>query len=157
MLLSKTCLYGLRASVLLASKTKSEYTTIRYLSDELDISFHFLTKVLQLQTKAGLLESYKGPNGGVKLARSADQITFLDVVVSIDGTQIINECALGLPGCGVMKPCPLHDQWAVLKERMLKLMRTVTLAQLATGKELNTTLFSGDDKSTEIKDFFRKA
>lgn len=153
MLLSKTCLYGLRASVLLASKAQSEYTTIRELSDELDISFHFLTKVMQLQTKADLLESYKGPNGGVKLARPADKITFLDVVVSIDGNKIITECALGLPGCGVMKPCPLHDQWALLKNSMLNMMRTVTLDHLATGKDLNKTLFSGDDE-TEIKDFF---
>ncbi len=154
MLLSKTCLYGLRASVLLASKAQSEFTTIRELSDELDISFHFLTKVLQLQTKAELLESYKGPNGGVKLARSADKITFLDVVVSIDGVKKINECALGLPGCGVMRPCPLHDQWAVLKERMLNMMQAVTLDQLAGRKDFNKTLFSGSDEATDAKDFF---
>ncbi|MFU8811484.1 MAG: RrF2 family transcriptional regulator, partial [Balneolaceae bacterium] len=64
-MLSKSCTYGLRAAVLLATKEKEVYVTIKELSDELDISFFFLTKVLQQLTKAELLESYKGPNGGV--------------------------------------------------------------------------------------------
>jgi len=133
MLLSKTCIYGLRAIILLSSKKQGEYITIRELSDELDISFYFLTKVLQKLTKSNLLESYKGPNGGVKLARASSTITFMDVVLSIDGNTLINECALGLPGCGVLKPCPLHDQWSILKENMLDLMTSINLEELANG------------------------
>lgn len=140
MLLSKTCIYGLRASVLLASKKQGDFVTIRELSDELEISFHFLTKVLQRLTKSELLESYKGPNGGVKLARPASKITFMDVVLSIDGNAIIHECALGLPGCGVLKPCPLHDQWSVLKKNLLELMSNINLAELAAGKRINHPL-----------------
>ena len=135
MLLSKTCIYGLRASVLLAGKQGTEYVTIRELSDELDISFHFLTKVLQKLTKSELLISYKGPNGGVKLAKSAAKITFMDVVISIDGDSIVHECALGLPGCGVLKPCPLHSQWSGLKENILIMMTSISLADLAGNHE----------------------
>ncbi len=133
MLLSKTCIYGLRASVLLASKKQGglEYTTIRELSDELEISFHFLTKVLQKLTKSELLESYKGPNGGVKLARDASSINFMDVVRSIDGDSLIHECALGLPGCGLLKPCPLHDQWSGLKMNIITMMQDITLKDMA--------------------------
>ena len=134
MLLSNTCIYGLRASVLLASKLSDDFVTIRELSDELNISFHFLTKVLQMLTKSGILKSYKGPNGGVKLARPASQITFMDIVESIDGKQIIKECALGLPGCGELKPCPLHDQWSALKENILNMMNHISLEQLASNK-----------------------
>jgi len=146
MLLSKTCIYGLRAAVLLASKKQDEYTTIRELSDELGISFHFLTKVLQKLTKSELLESYKGPNGGVKLARNAASITFMDVVISIDGNSIVHECALGLPGCGVLKPCPLHSQWAGLKENILNMMITISLAELAGNHEDVHILLQGTNK-----------
>lgn len=131
MLLSKSCMYGLRASVLLASKPENEFITIRELSDELDISFFFLTKVLQQMTKAELLESYKGPNGGVKLAKPASTISFMDVVIAIDGGTSLNECALGLPGCGVLRPCPMHEQWSKLKESMINMMEDATLAQLS--------------------------
>lgn len=139
MLLSQTCIYGLRASALLASKSRTEYTTIRELSDEMGISFHFLTKVLQRLTKSELLESSKGPNGGVKLAKPAESITFMDIVISIDSDSIIHECALGLPGCGVLKPCPLHEEWSGLKANLLHMMRNTTLHQMASdrGKSIN--------------------
>lgn len=140
MLLSKTCIYGIRASVLLATKKQDDFITIRKLSDELDISFHFLTKVLQKLTKSELLESYKGPNGGVKLARSASKITFMDVVNSIDGDSLVHECALGLPGCGVLKPCPLHSQWSGLKEDILVTMNNISLAELASKQKFDPGL-----------------
>jgi len=131
MLLSKSCMYGLRASVLLATKKGKGFITIRELSDELDISFYYLTKILQQMTKAEILKSYKGPNGGVMLAQSAKSIKFIDVVNAIDGGSSMTECALGLHGCGVMKPCPLHDQWSALKEDMRAMMEEMTLAELA--------------------------
>jgi len=150
MLLSQTCIYGLRASVLLASKQQSEYTTIRELSDDLDISFHFLTKVLQKLTRSELLESYKGPNGGVKLAKHASDITFMDVVISIDGNSIIHECALGLPGCGIMKSCPLHNQWAVLKENILSMMSNISLEELAGNKKTIPVFLESTQKEKAI-------
>ncbi len=138
MLLSNTCIYGLRASVLLASKHGDKFVTIRELSEELNISFHFLTKVLQQLTKSEILQSYKGPNGGVKLAKKASEITFMDVVISIDGNNIMKECALGMPVCSELKPCPLHDQWTAMKGNILNMMNTVSLDQLAANRHTDT-------------------
>lgn len=131
MALSKTCIYGLRASVYLASKSSNDYVNIREISTELNISFHFLTKVLQMLTHAQILESYKGPNGGIKLARSAEEITFMDIVFAIDTDHAFKECILGLPGCGELKPCPMHDQWSELKTELLDMMEHSTLMELA--------------------------
>jgi Rrf2 family transcriptional regulator, iron-sulfur cluster assembly transcription factor len=131
MLLSKSCIYGLRASVLLAKKNSSEYITINDLSKELNISFHFLTKVLQQLTKADLLISFKGPNGGVKLAKPADQITFREIIISIDEKFTLTDCPLGLPACGEFAPCPLHDNWQKLQAYILQMTNSVTLAELS--------------------------
>ncbi len=150
MLLSKTCIYGLRASALLASKSRSDYITIRELSDELDISFHFLTKVLQKLTKSELLESYKGPNGGVKLARTASDIKFMDVVLSIDGDSLLHECALGLPGCGILEPCPLHGQWSGLKQNIVTMMKDITLKDLANNYNSTHLTFDSFDKGNQV-------
>lgn len=139
--LSKSCIYGLRASVFLASKKSNGYVNIREISNELKISFHFLTKVLQQLTHAQILASYKGPNGGIKLARAADKITFMDIVIAIDTEYAFAECILGLPGCGELKPCPLHNQWSRLKEDLLDLMENSTLNDLAVrNAELSTHL-----------------
>ncbi len=131
MLLSKSCIYGLRASILLAKDESNGFITIRDLSDELNISFHFLTKVLQKLTRSEILESFKGPNGGVKLAKPAEQVTFKEIVISIDGRFYKVDCPLGLPACGELAPCPLHDQWEELNNRIQNMIGSVTLAELS--------------------------
>lgn len=141
MLLSKSCVYGLRAALYLASQDNGEYVPIRQMSEKLDISFHFLTKILQELSAAGLMKSYKGPNGGIKLTKSGREITLMEIVVAIDGTSLLTECALGLPGCGHQKPCPLHDSWAKTRDTIRAMLEETTLVGLAEkGKKLNLRL-----------------
>lgn len=139
MLLSKSCVYGLRASLYLASYNHGKYNSIREMSDVLDISFHFLTKILQQLTANDLMESYKGPNGGIRLSTSGRQATLLDVVISIDGADLFTECALGLPGCGSDAPCPLHDNWSNVRESIKGMLERTSLEELA--KEGNAQKF----------------
>lgn len=131
MLLSNACEYGLRATLYLASLNQEGYVSIRKISDELDISFPFLTKIFQMLTQAGLLTSYRGPNGGVALARPADKITLKDIILAIDGPALFKECVLGLPGCGEQKPCPLHAKWAIERDRIEKMFASTKLNDMA--------------------------
>ncbi len=131
MLLSKACEYGLRAALYMALEQKEEYISIRNMSKKLDISYHFLTKILQQLTKAGLMESYKGPNGGVRLAEKSGDIQLFEIVKAIDGDELFTECVLGLPGCGERKPCALHQKWANHREEIKMMLKTTTLQKLA--------------------------
>lgn len=131
MLLSKACVYGLRSSLFLASNRDQEYTSIREMSDKLNISFHFLTKVLQQLTSAGLMESHKGPKGGVRLTKSGTEVSLFEIVTAIDGIELFTECALGLPGCGTAKPCPLHDKWAGTRDGIRDMLENTSLIELA--------------------------
>ncbi len=68
--LSKATVYGLRALVFMASeKERTGYVSISEIAERLNISFHFLTKTFQTLTQHGILESYRGPNGGVALTK----------------------------------------------------------------------------------------
>ena len=136
MLLSKSCEYGIRASLYLAARQEDGYVSIGEISKELGISFHFLTKVFQKLTQAGLMTSYRGPNGGIALARPAQNIRLLDIYLAIDGPALFTECVLGLPGCGNQKPCPMHDQWAEQRARLEAMFTDTTLA--AMGKDITT-------------------
>lgn len=135
MLLSKSCEYGIRAILYLASLRQEGYVSIRTISDELDISFHFLTKIFQKLTQAGLLTSFRGPNGGVVLARPTNAITLMEVIKAIDGPALFTECVLGLPGCGERKPCPLHDSWSEERNRLRMLFESTTLDMMVTDIE----------------------
>lgn len=138
MLLSKACVYGLKASLFLASNQDGEYISIREMSEELNISFHFLTKVLQQLNSAGLLESYKGPNGGVRLTKSGTEVSLFEIVEAIDGTELFTECALGLPECGSAQPCPLHEKWGATRDSIRLMLENTNLVELAIeGKKRN--------------------
>lgn len=67
---------------ILASNQNGEFVSIKELSEKLDISFHFLTKILQQLTAVDLLESHKGPKGGVRLSKPGNKISLLDIVCS---------------------------------------------------------------------------
>lgn len=131
MLLSKSCVYGIRAALYMASRKDRDYIPIREISEDLDISFHFLTKILQELSGAGLMESFRGPNGGIRLTKDGSEVTLMEVVVAIDGIELFTECALGLPGCGVEKPCPLHDKWAVTRDSIRNMLESTTLTEMA--------------------------
>jgi Rrf2 family protein len=76
----------------------------------------YLTKHLQALTRAGVLESVPGPNGGYRLARRPTDISVLDVVEAIDGPQSAFTCheirrrgpAGGLPARQYGRPCGIH-------------------------------------------------
>jgi Rrf2 family protein len=139
MLLSRGCEYGLRATLYLVSLKADGFVPIRRLSDQLDIEFHFLTKLFQQLTEAGLVHSQRGPKGGVALARSADRVTPMDVVLAIDGPDLFKECVLGLPGCGEQRPCPLHETWALERERLRMMFLHTSLMKMA--EEMKTEGF----------------
>jgi Rrf2 family protein len=145
MILSKACIYGMRASLYLASRKDDRYVSISKIGDELNISSHFLTKILQQLTQANLLESLKGPRGGVRLKKSGDKIRLIDVVEAIDGLDILTECALGLPGCGDQKPCPVHDDWAEVRTELREMLESNSLGALAgKGESLNLRITDND-------------
>lgn len=130
-LLSKSCVYGLRATAYVASfGADRKFVPIREIAGELRISFHFLTKILQQLTEAGLMESYRGPNGGIALARSPEQITLMDVVVAIDGGGMFQHCVLGLAECSSEHPCPLHEMWGGQRAELAAALSRATLGGL---------------------------
>jgi Rrf2 family protein len=129
-MLSRSCEYGLRASLYLASLDHDGYVSIGTISEELGISFPFLTKIFQQLNDAGLLVSQRGPKGGVALTKPPDEVSLYDIVVAIDGDDFFHECVLGLPDCGEAEPCPLHDAWTEERNRVETLFRDATLAEL---------------------------
>lgn len=136
----------MRASLYLASREGDSYVSISKIGEELEISSHFLTKILQQLTEFNLLESLKGPKGGVRLKKPGDNIRLIDIVEAIDGLDILTECALGLPGCGNQKPCPVHDDWAEVRSELRDMLENNTLAELAgKGKSLNLRITDNDE------------
>ena len=129
--LSKSSEYGLRALLYMVSKNEAQqYVSIREMSEKLDISFHFLTKILQSLTQANLLVSYRGPSGGVAFNVPPDQILLGDIVRVLEGDDFFDTCLLGLPGCGEAVPCPMHQFWKEIRGALRQEFEITTLAKM---------------------------
>jgi len=141
MFLSKSCIYGIQAAIFVSARGKETYVSISTVAQELNISFHFLTKVLQQLTQAGIMTSYRGPRGGVTLNRDSETVMLYDLIAAIDGTEVFTECMLGLPGCGHAEPCPAHEHWIEVRQKFTAIAKSVTLKSLGEkAAELNVRL-----------------
>jgi Rrf2 family protein len=130
MLLSRACEYALQALLHLASVPKGQYVLVREIAEAYELSYPFLGKVIHTLVKNRLLDSQKGRGGGLTLAKPADEITFLEVIRVMEGPDFLQGCVLGLPRCGEPNPCPLHSQWAEVKEGIIQMFANRTVAQL---------------------------
>lgn len=74
------------------------------------VSELFLFKILQPLTKAGLVETVRGRNGGVRLGRAADRITLFDVVRVTEDNFAMAECFEdGVVECPLVDSCGLNS------------------------------------------------
>jgi DNA-binding IscR family transcriptional regulator len=53
----------------------------------------------------------------------------------MEGSGLFYACVLGLEGCGVRPPCPLHQQWTAQREKIKTEFESTTVAMLA--KDIN--------------------
>jgi len=134
MLLSRACEYGIQAVLYLAKHHEGSYISIREIAAKNHISFHFLGKILQRLTQKGLLISYKGPKGGVSLARSPQEITVLQVVEAIDGLAFRRKCIVGMPCCDQNHPCAFHEKWSKIRKEFGDMLDDKSIAQLINEK-----------------------
>lgn len=83
-MLSKTSLYALKSILYLAEEQRNNFISILQISESLDIPFFYLTKIFQLLSKNGLVESQKGAKGGVRIIKDIDSITIGEVIFAIE-------------------------------------------------------------------------
>lgn len=130
MIYSKPCMHGLRAVIYIAARNSDAPVRGEDVAREEDLPQPFLSKILKILSSKGILHSVRGPGGGFRLARAAEQITLLDVVEAIDGTAQFEECALGWKTCQDDKPCPLHDSWKSMRTNLKEYLSQTTVADL---------------------------
>jgi Rrf2 family protein len=66
---------------------------IRDLATFQGVSETYLSKVYARLSKSGIIKSIPGVKGGYTLARSAEEITFWDVVEAVEGNESFFQCA----------------------------------------------------------------
>lgn len=130
MVLSRAAEHGIRVALYLAREPGRRFP-VRELAGHSGAPYHFLAKICQRLAQAGVLESFKGPHGGIGLAAPPAATTVLSVVEALDGLDGFRQCVLGLAACNDSSPCPLHGRWAPIKADIQDMFAAKSLADLA--------------------------
>ena len=111
-----TAEYALRAMAQLAMLPAPATARAKDLSVATGIPPDYISKVLRRMVRDGLLHSQRGHGGGFRLARPPAEISFADILASVDEGLDPERCAFGQGTCGAGAPCPLHFAFTKLKE-----------------------------------------
>ena len=130
-MLSLTCKTAIKAVIYLASKFESgEKTGIKEIAEFIDGSEHTVGKFLQSLVKENVINSVKGPNGGFYLTAKQKAQPIINIVEAIDGREVFNQCGLGLSKCSSTHPCPIHNDYKIVRDLFEKMCREKKVVDL---------------------------
>lgn len=128
--LTKKADYGLMAVKFLAERVDMASLSAKDIAEAYGIPPQLLAKILQRLTKAGLLSSHAGMNGGYALSRSAEQITAFDVIRAIDGPLFITSCETGPRGCDLTDSCTVREPLRKVNESISEVLKAIRVSDL---------------------------
>lgn len=88
----------------LIAENKGGKLSIREMAEKLGVSEAHLAKVILRLSRSELINTTRGPGGGAVLAKPAKDITYLEIVESIEGPILDHGCVFGREKC-VYKNC----------------------------------------------------
>ncbi|WP_240417880.1 Rrf2 family transcriptional regulator [Paenibacillus periandrae] len=89
---TKATNYALHTMLMLVAASSVKPIGVQQLAESQNVSPTYLSKILTRLVKAGMIESVSGANGGYRLSRKKDDITFLDIIHAIEGNASLFEC-----------------------------------------------------------------
>jgi Rrf2 family protein len=115
--------------------------SVRDLAELQGLSVEYVAKLFTKLHKAGLTTATEGARGGFRLARPADKISVLDVMIAVDGPKSLFDCREIRANCAVFEGapprwatqgvCSIHAVMLEAEKRMTDVLAAQTLASLA--------------------------
>ncbi len=121
--------YSIRALIYIA-KNNNEIVSITELVKELDAPRPFLRKILQILSINGVLKSYKGKNGGFKLAKNPKDIYLLDLIEIFQGKFKLSKCLFKKNICPNQNNCKLKAKIDDIERMVEGKIKEITLQSL---------------------------
>ena len=82
-------------------------------------------------TKAGLLQSHAGMNGGYAFPRDARAISAYEVILAIDGPFFITSCTKGAKACDLTPSCTIKEPLARVNDTIAGVLKSISIQDLA--------------------------
>jgi Rrf2 family protein len=139
-MLSQTSEYALRATIYIADKAHDRLVPVGEIAAALEVPANYLSKILHLLARDGVLASVRGPHGGFQLGMPPDRLPLARVVGLFDN--VVTErrrCLLGRPECSDVNPCGAHHRWKSVAADVQKFFKETTVADVLANGALGRT------------------
>lgn len=135
--------YSLRVLIFLASKEKTQLSNIKEVADVYGISKNHLMKVTYELGKMGAVETVRGRNGGIRLAKEPSDINIGQIVRHTEDDFNLVECFNpDANQCVITPACGLRHALNEALQAYLKVLDQYTLSDLVTNKATLNRLFA---------------
>jgi len=131
MQLSNTSKYTIRILAYMVNYKDAPLISAKELSENLEIPYKFLTKIMTELVRVGFIDSIRGREGGYKFLKKASEITVDDVLSLFNDSIKDEECILGIGYCNANCKCALHDKWVKSKMQLQKMFKESTIEHIA--------------------------
>lgn len=129
-LLSQGAQYAISAVIALSKQQEGVTVSASELAKPLNCPAAYLSQILSKLKPAGIIKSQRGMKGGVYLARLPHEISLMEVIEAIDGSDFFTKCFLGIEGCGNIEPCPFHEFWSAERTKIQQWLRDTSFAEV---------------------------
>ena len=108
------------------------YVMLDKLTEQATLPREFLAKIFRQTRGSGNPGVSKGSGRWFRPgARAPHEVSLLQVIEAIDGGHQIDGCVVGLARCNDHVPCPQHDLFKPIRQRLRSYLSTTTLADTA--------------------------
>ncbi len=135
MLYSKTAKYAVLALAEVALCPPGHPVSTKQIAASASVPYPLLAKIVGQLRRAGLVRAERGKHGGILLTRPAEDITLQDVVIAMDGPDVLNNCPLFLSPCNCAHACDLHPLWKPARDAVVQFFENSTLREIAEARQ----------------------
>jgi Rrf2 family iron-sulfur cluster assembly transcriptional regulator len=130
--------YAVTAMLDLALHFREGPITLADISGRQGISLSYLEQLFSRLRRHGLVDSTRGPGGGYRLSRPADEIAVADVITAVDEKVDTTRCG-GKGNCQNNEPCLTHELWTELSDQIYQFLNGITLGDLVERRGVQET------------------
>jgi Rrf2 family cysteine metabolism transcriptional repressor len=129
--------YALRMMLDIAINGDSGPVSFKDISLRQNISMKYMEQIGSLLTRAKMLKSVRGSQGGYNLVKPASEYTVGDILRATEGDFCIVPCMDGDYSCDRTTDCMTHRLWADLNKAITDVVDNVTLLDLINQEKNN--------------------
>ncbi|MGQ0534509.1 MAG: SUF system Fe-S cluster assembly regulator [Methanobacteriota archaeon] len=124
--------YGILLLTHFARGSSQGVHNARDLAAETEIPLPTVSKLLKSMTKAGLLVSHRGVQGGYSLAKAPSAITVEEVITALEGPIALTMCSEGPGNCELEHDCLTRSNLQLVNQAIKGALDGIRLSDLTT-------------------------